>query len=140
MGYRSTFVTEHIYIKFPDWFIEKWKDAVHFQVRPEGLYGGGAGDLTLPISSKFERKFYSGAEEPLFLDLARVLREHEEEIDRLRLVIIHEDGEVDRVIVTPHKITLEGSLEHDPRGGYNPRLGDRNETYIIPTELLETEG
>lgn len=133
MGYRSTFVSEHNYVPLPEWFIEKWKDAVHFQVRPEGLYGGGAGDLTFPISSKFERKFYSSAEDELFIDIAKVLRELPEKEHKkdVVLVLMHEDGEIDRVIITADKVVLQGSLKYDPEDCYNPQLGDRNEEFVI---------
>lgn len=133
MGYRTTFVSEHIYVPMPQWFVDKWESSVHFYTRPEGMYGGGAGDLTLPISSKFERKFYSGAEDELFLDLAKVLREIEdqEHIRDIQLVLMHEDGYIDRVTITPSKVKIEGCLQYDPEDCYNPQLGDRDEEYII---------
>lgn len=133
MGYRTTFVSEHIYVPLPQWFTDKWEESVHFYVRPEGLYGAPAGTLTMPISSKFERKFYSSAEDELFIDLARVLRELDERdrVKEISIALMHEDGEIDRVIITPNKITLEGSLKYDPEDCYNPQLGDRNEVLVI---------
>lgn len=136
MGYRSTFVSEHVYITLPDWFIDKWKESVNFQLRPGGLYGGGEGDTTLPISSKYERKFYSGAEDELFLDLARVLREHKEKqyIKNLNIVLLHEDGCIDNVVIEPTKIILQRSLRYDPDDDYNPQLGN-SEEYLIKLDI-----
>ncbi len=135
MGYRSTFVSEHIYVSLPEWFVEKYKNSVNFYVRPEGLYGGGAGELTMPISSKYERKFYSSAEEEIFVDLSKVLREldEKEHIRNIRIALMHEDGEIDRVTITPKKVTIQG-LKFDPEDCYNSQLGDRNEEYLIETE------
>ena len=134
MGYRTTFVSEHIYVPLPEWFVDKYESSVHFFIRPEGLFGGGAGDVTMPISSKYERKFYSSAEEELFVDLARVLRglDKDEHVNRIRIVLMHEDGEIDRVTITPEKVTIQGSLKFDSEDCYNPQLGDRDEEYIIP--------
>lgn len=135
MGYRTTFVSEHTYIKLPDWFIEKWKGSVHFHTREAGLYGGGEGETTFPISSKWERKFYMGPEDELFIDLAQVLRECTENYkpETLEIVLMHEDGMVDKVIVGHHKIVLQRSLRYDPDDDYNPQLGG-SETYEIPKE------
>lgn len=135
MGYRSTFVSEHIYVPLPEWFIEKYKNSVHFYVRPEGLYGGGAGELTMPISSKYERKFYNSAEEEIFVDLSKVLRELDdrEHVGNIIIALMHEDGEIDRVTITPKKVTIQG-LNFDPDDCYNSQLGDRNEEYLIEAE------
>ena len=134
MGYRTTFVSEHLYIPIPDWFLEKYQDSVHFYIRPAGLHGGGEGSLTFPISSQYERKFYSGAEDELFLDIARVLRNSKEKLIRdINIVLMHEDGEVDRVIVEPNKVTLQRSLRYDKDDDYNPQLGN-SEEYIIPLD------
>lgn len=140
MGYRSTFVTEDLYVPIPDWFVEKWKDSVHFGVT---AYEGEK-VISFPISSKWERKFYSGAEEELFIDLARVLKECKESyVNRLKLALMHEDGLIDRVIITPHKITLEGNLTYDKDDCYNPQLGDRNNEFVIsptkPTNKRDVE-
>ena len=134
MGYRTTFVSEEVYIKLPEWFTEKWDYSVHFHTRPDGLYGGGAGDTTLPISSKQERKFHMGAQDELFIDLAKVLRETSDEwVKSIDIVMMHEDGMVDKVIVHPDRVVLQRSLRYDSEDDYNPQLGD-SEEYIIPKE------
>ena len=55
-------------------------------------------------------------------------REH---VKRIRIVLMHEDGEIDRVTITPTQVKIEGSLKFDPEDCYNPELGDRNEEYSI---------
>lgn len=129
MGYRSTFVTEDLYVPIPDWFIEKWKEHVHFgRVNYEGEKV-----TSFPVSSKHEWKFYSGAEEDLFVDLAQVLRECKDSyVNTLVLALMHEDGLIDRVIIKPDKISLEGNLNYDKDDCYNPNLGDRNDTHHLP--------
>ena len=137
MGYRTTFVSEHLYIPIPDWFLKKYQDSVHFYYdRPVEIYGGGEGKLTFPISSQYERKFYSGAEDELFLDIAKVLRETNETLIKdINIVLMHEDGEVDRVVIEPNKVTLQRSLKYDQEDDYNPQLGN-SEEYIIPLDTL----
>lgn len=120
MGYRSTFVTEDLYVELPDWFYEKYKDDINFgdhSVKYNPLL-----KPCFPLSSKWERKFYAGAEDELFIDLAKVLRDNEDKwVKEVQLVLLHEDGEVDRVIITPDKVILQRSLQAD--GSYNPQLG-----------------
>jgi hypothetical protein len=121
MGYRSTFVTEDLYFLVPEWFVEKW---------PNIHYGEDDGKPAFPLAAKFERKFYSGAEDELFIDIARVLKENPDNYPvEATLVLLHEDGEVDRVIISPDKITLQGSLKYDPEDCYNPQLGDRDAVF-----------
>ena len=84
MGYRSTFVTSHCDITWPDWFREKYAKSVYFN-------GGGV------IASQCEGKFYSpgvGMFGELVDDIAKV--------DKVRgntlfyLAVLHEDGLIDR--------------------------------------------
>ena len=126
MGYRTTFVTEDLYFVTPDWFNEKW---------PNISYGECDDKKGFPLASTFERKFYAGVEDELFIDLARVMRENTERYPKeVTLVLLHEDGQVDKVIITPEKITLQGSLKFDPEDCYNWQLGDRDSEYVIPKE------
>jgi hypothetical protein len=108
MGFRTTFVSEHIYIDLPKWFTDKWADNTHFYVRPEGLYGGGAGNLTLPISSKFERKFYGSKEDELFTDLQRVLVELKDEpnVKEIEIVLFHECNGITKVKISKDEIKM----------------------------------
>jgi hypothetical protein len=129
MGYRSTFVTEDIYYELPEWFIEKYQDQINFSEKKLEGYD----KLTFPLSSKYERKFYSGAEDELFVDLAKMLQQVTESYPRdITIALMHEDGEIDRVIITPEKVTIQRSLENT--GGYNPQLGSGNDEFIVNKE------
>ena len=126
MGYRSTFVTEALYFETPEWFNEKWQTL---------SYGEWDGKKGFPLASTFERKFYYGVEDELFIDLARVIRENTETYpNEVTLALLHEDGEIDRITITAEKITLQGSLKHDPEDDDNWQLGRRDKEYIIPSE------
>lgn len=129
MGYRSTFVTDDVLIQVPDWFVEKW---------PTINYGEDEGKPAFPLSSKFERKFYNGVQEELFLDIAQVLREVSEKYPKqVTIALLHEDGMIDRITITGKKITLQGSLRYDPEDSYNPQLGSRDEVYDIDLDNIE---
>lgn len=131
MGYRTTFVTEDVYFPVPDWFKDKW---------PNISYGECDDKPAFPLAATFERKFYMGAEDELFIDIAKVLRENTERYPKeVTLVLLHEDDEVDRVFITGDKVTIQGSLKYDPDNCYNPQLGDRNETYEIPAPKQQGE-
>jgi hypothetical protein len=123
VGYRSTFVTEDVYFPLPDWFTEKWTSI---------SYGEMDGKPAFPIASKFERKFYSGVEEELFTDLARVLKENDEDYPReIILVLLHEDGEIDRVIITGDKVKLQSSLKYQDDDCDNWQFGTREKKLVI---------
>ena len=85
MGYRSTFVTSHCNIEWPQWFRDKYQRAVYI---PEK---GGV------IASVTEGKFYSpgvGLYGELVEDIAKV--EGVRGNSLFWLVVMHEDGLVDR--------------------------------------------
>lgn len=92
MGYRSTFVTNDISIKLPDWFMEKWKDHVHTLGKK------------LPIASRYEAKTYgiwTGLEE----DLQKVLIENKETYQSIYITFLGEDGRICFSEITRDSIT-----------------------------------
>jgi len=122
MGYRSTFVTEDVYYRLPKWFVEKWTTI---------NYGEHDDKPSFPLSSKFERKFYSGIEDELFIDIAKALGENTDTYPKEVVVaLMHEDGEIDRITITPEKITLQGSLQYDPEAE-NWQFGNRDKELVI---------
>jgi hypothetical protein len=90
MGFRSTFITQDLGGPLPDWFVEKWKNSLHFN---EGN--------RLPISSKREGK-YDQADE-LLTDLQKVLPWEDEE-RALVLVWLHECGGITRLEISKRQI------------------------------------
>lgn len=91
MGYRSTFITNHIMVKFPCWFVEKWSHIVHF-----------GEDNRLPISSKKEAKIYTTWIE-LEEDIQKVLIEQNKEYS-IFLVWLGEDGAIEKRKISKDKI------------------------------------
>lgn len=88
MGFRSSFVSEHRTIAWPDWFREKWGHWVHF--------GEGC------ISSRFEAKLYYtgvGFEE----DVQKVIGEVGN-VDSLWIVFFHECHGVSRCCISRNAI------------------------------------
>lgn len=84
MGYRSTFVTSHCDITWPDWFREKYARSVFFT--DSGV-----------IASKCEGKFYSpgvGLFGELVDDIAKV--DAVQGNPAFYLAVMHEDGLIDR--------------------------------------------
>jgi len=82
MGYRSVFITEDRPIIWPEWFIKRWNICVNVD------------NSYYPISSKYECKAYVTWTE-IEEDIQKVLKEVD--IDKLRIVYLHEDGEITKV-------------------------------------------
>jgi hypothetical protein len=94
MGIRSTFITEHYGLSFPQWFVDKWSASVHF---------GGDGD-SLPISSKYEAKTYH-----TWVDLEEDIRKASNEGEwgmPIVLVWLHECGGITRVEIHPEVVLM----------------------------------
>lgn len=84
MGFRSTFVTDDIGIDWPTWFVDKWKDWIHFT-----FWNGQAQG---PISSRVEHKTYTKWAE-LPTDIQKVISEESDSLrKRIRLLFFHECG------------------------------------------------
>ena len=98
MGFRSTFVTDDIGIEWPTWFVDKWKDWVHFTFCNEQAMG--------PISSRVEHKTYTKWEE-LPTDIQKVISTYPDDLrKRIRLLFFHECGGCSCFDIKPQSIVL----------------------------------
>jgi hypothetical protein len=96
MGFRTLAMSEACWIELPAWFVEKYQGAMHF--------GDRDGKPSLPIVTKFERKFYANKEDALFTDFQRVLKELPDtyrfrDEDGVEFVLFHECGGITKVKV-----------------------------------------
>lgn len=103
MGFRSTMITDHAQYGWetPEWFREKypWLNAERF-----------------PLSSKAEVKFYSCvAQEPVFVDMQKLLRERENPPDEIIAALVHECGGITRVKITKESITAKIPTEWEDK-------------------------
>lgn len=83
MGFRSTLTTEDYNIMWPDWFVEKYKDFIHFREDNRG-----------PLAAKFEAKVYD-----TFMDLCTDIQkaiDWDKFVEHFILVYLHECGGVTR--------------------------------------------
>lgn len=92
MGFRSTFTTLDNDFVWPDWFITKYRERIHFPVENVGA-----------IHSKYEAKTYMTWAE-LHDDIQRALREQDEVQQRLVLVYLHECGGITRCQIERDRI------------------------------------
>ncbi len=84
MGFRSTFVTDSYDIKWPRWFINKWKDVIWFNKNCKGV-----------LASKKEAKVYDRWEK-LPSDIQKAINWDEFRVGRFILVFLHECGGITR--------------------------------------------
>lgn len=98
MGFRSTFVSSHLYCPWPDWFREKYAGMVHFPVNDIG-----------PIASSAGGKLY-GVFQDLAEDVQRVIAGGECG-KRIVLCFLHECGGITRC-----EVGVEGISWTDPSG------------------------
>jgi hypothetical protein len=113
MGFRSVFVSEDRPCKLPGWFCEKWSRSIHWYEHE--------GSAQLPISSRYERKFYDGVKEELFGDLRRIVADPQcwpygTNEDPLEVLLFHECGGVTKVYVFADEVVLaepEPQIEWD---------------------------
>lgn len=92
MGFRSTFTTECYSIEWPDWFVEKYKEWVHFP-----------GDRKGSISSSTEGKTY-GIFEDLHSDIQKVIDWEWLSPLNFVLVYLHECGGITRCQIERDRI------------------------------------
>lgn len=93
MGFRTVMITADTGMELPKWFLNKWDKQFHFGV--SRLDDEGKQVLnTMPIASKFERKYYASKEEDIFTDLQKALKENKEPYpEEFEIVLFHEcDG------------------------------------------------
>lgn len=89
MGYRSTFVSSHTLVEWPEWFFLKYHKTVFFDTDFNGISRG-------VIASRCEGKFYSpgvGMYAELLADIAKVPGTED---SAFSLAVMHEDGLIDR--------------------------------------------
>jgi hypothetical protein len=114
MGFRSTFVTDNIGIEWPTWFVDKWKDWVHFAFWNEKAMG--------PISSRVEHKTYTKWVE-LPTDIQKVISEESDSLrKRIRLLFFHECGGCSCFEIKPTDIIITEPVawrEKDDVGHYS---------------------
>lgn len=88
MGYRSTFVSSHTDITWPEWFFLKYNKTVFFNTDFNGISRG-------VIASRSEGKFYNpGMYGELINDIADVPGVRGNPC--FHLAVMHEDGLIDR--------------------------------------------
>jgi hypothetical protein len=94
------------WIELPEWFVEKYQGGMHLGERD--------GKASLPIVTKFERKFYAGKEDELFVDFQQVLREQPGRFrdgDGVEFVLFHECSGITMVRVGANFIRM-----YEPEG------------------------
>lgn len=105
MGYRAVAITEHTGVTIPQWFMSKWKDQLNIETyqgdffRPDLI-----GKPKTPISYRWERKFHDDIVE----DLQKVVAEDKDwSGNRLQMIMMHEDGKVNRINIYADKVVIE---------------------------------
>ncbi|MFE3190840.1 hypothetical protein ACFXHA_17650 [Nocardia sp. NPDC059240] len=91
-------ISEDLPSALPFWFVEAHPE-LHFGKDGDGL-------SRLPIASRFESKFYGSKDDPLFLDLQRVLNENPSWGRNVELILFHECGGITKVLVTRDRIRM----------------------------------
>lgn len=115
MGYRASAITEHTGVKIPQWFKDKWGEQLNVPVYEGEMYSADLiGIPRTPISYKYERKYHFD----IISDLQKVVSEDKEWIgDNLQMIMMHEDGAVNRISIYADKVIIEAptgwSIEDD---------------------------
>lgn len=108
MGYRSTFVSSHLDITWPEWFFRKYHQTVFFNTDFNGISRG-------VIASRSEGKFYPpGMYAELLADIACVPGS---EYSNFFVAVMHEDGIIDRFTFKNGQV-----LKHQHDEDDNPQL------------------
>jgi hypothetical protein len=104
MGYRAVAITEDTGVTVPQWFMDKWTDQLNI-----GTYGELGQKVLIglprtPISYRWERKWH----DDILEDLQKVVAEDTEwSGKRLQMIMMHEDGAVNRINIYADKIIIE---------------------------------
>lgn len=109
MGYRAVAITEHTGVKVPQWFADKWGDLFSIPTFDSRFYDKKfAGKPRTPIASLSESKGH----EEIIADLQKVVAEDTEWPGNcLQMIMMHEDGKVNRINIYADKVIIE-----DPTG------------------------
>lgn len=109
MGYRAVAITEHTGVEIPGWFKDKWGDQLSIPVYKGEFYKKDIiGKPRTPIAYTFERKWHDEVIE----DLQKVVEQDKDWIgDCLQMIMMHEDGKVNRLTIYADKVVIE-----DPTG------------------------
>lgn len=70
MGFRSVILSEDTWQELPEWFVERWKDTLHFGVHTK--LSGKKLRPGFPIAGKSEFKEYGNIAEDLYADLQKL--------------------------------------------------------------------
>lgn len=98
MGFRSTFVSQDYDIDWPEWFVDKYKDTVHFTESKSGV-----------ICSKSEGKTY-GVFSELEIDIQNAIDWNSHNIPFV-IVWLHECGGITRVQIEQGEIKFSEPSE-----------------------------
>jgi hypothetical protein len=115
MGYRASAITEHTGVTIPQWFKDKWDVQLNIPVYEGEMFRKELiGAPRTPISYKWERKFH----DDILKDLQKVVAEDTEwSGDKLMMIMMHEDGSVNRINIYADKVVIEApaswSIEED---------------------------
>ena len=109
MGYRAVAITEHTGVTIPQWFKDKWGDQLSIPSYQGQWYKEDlVGKPRTPIAYLHERKWH----DDLIEDLQKVVAEDKEWFgDNLQMIMMHEDGKVNRLTIYADKTVIE-----DPTG------------------------
>ena len=109
MGYRAVAITEHTGVTIPQWFKDKWDDQLNTPVYKGEMFSAElVGTPRTPISYKWERKFH----DDIIEDLQKVVAEDKEwSGEKLQMIMMHEDGKVNRINIYADKLVIEAPIE-----------------------------
>jgi hypothetical protein len=105
MGYRSVIITQHTGVTIPQWFAYKW-GALFSVPTYDARFSMEkyAGKPRTPIASLSESKGH----EEIIEDLKKVVAEDTEWTgDHLKMIVMHEDGKVNRLNIYADKVVIE---------------------------------
>lgn len=105
MGYRASAITEHTGVKITQWFKDKWDEQLNIPVYEGEMFRAEViGQPRTPISYKYERKWHGDIIE----DLQKVVAEDKGWMgEKLQMIMMHEDGSVNRVNIYADKVIIE---------------------------------
>lgn len=109
MGYRASAITEHTGVTIPQWFKDKWDDQLSIPVYKGNMFAEKyIGIPRTPIAYLHERKYH----DDIIEDLQKVVLEDKEwSGDKLQMIMMHEDGKVNRINIYAHKVIIEAPID-----------------------------